>query len=432
MLLALIAATAVVPQGTWIVDANNGPGTQFTDLPPAVATAAHGDTILVRSGDYLAFQVSGKALTIRGAGASNARVVSSPNALVSAIQNVPAGSVFFLDGLHFEPDWRDGLLAAPAALRVSGSSTTVAIADCELRWQPGGVVAGHALAIDGATVLAARSNFFGSDVAGFLALSDSGGNGIQAVGATLVAIDCHMVGGDHAVSKHGASRGAAAVSLAGGLASLHACSLRGGNKLGLRSPSDGGHGLELLAAGSFARIAGSPTDTIEGGAGGLGSGLSIAALDPGAAVVVHGTPTLLPTLPSGQPLTLGNVVLGAAPLPRLDITGVTSAAGEIAIGNPITVQVDGGGAAAPCLAGVDALPAVSTALAPLTLGEVLLPTASFQIALVLDGGGRFVHTFSTAAVPALVGQPVFSQAAVLDVAGNRIRMSNLGLHLYTN
>src|SRR4026207_188330 len=52
----------------WIVDANSGPGTHFTDLPAAVAAAQSGDTILVRSGNYTAFYVTGKALTIRGAG----------------------------------------------------------------------------------------------------------------------------------------------------------------------------------------------------------------------------------------------------------------------------------------------------------------------------------------------------------------------------
>ncbi len=63
MLLSL--AMLVLPT-IWIVDAANGPGTNFTDLPAAVAAAAHGDTILVRAGAYSAFQVSGKALAIRG------------------------------------------------------------------------------------------------------------------------------------------------------------------------------------------------------------------------------------------------------------------------------------------------------------------------------------------------------------------------------
>ena len=53
----------------WIVDAANGPGTSFTDLPPAIAAAQSGDTIIVRAGPaYTLFSVSGKALTIRGAG----------------------------------------------------------------------------------------------------------------------------------------------------------------------------------------------------------------------------------------------------------------------------------------------------------------------------------------------------------------------------
>ena len=65
---ALLLATLV--QTIWIVDAANGPGTNFTDLPAAVAAAISGDTILVRPGTYTHFNVSGKALTIRGAGAA--------------------------------------------------------------------------------------------------------------------------------------------------------------------------------------------------------------------------------------------------------------------------------------------------------------------------------------------------------------------------
>ena len=48
---ALLAGPAVAQQ-TWIVDAANGPGAHFTALAPAVAAAAGGDRVLVRSGVY--------------------------------------------------------------------------------------------------------------------------------------------------------------------------------------------------------------------------------------------------------------------------------------------------------------------------------------------------------------------------------------------
>ncbi len=46
--LGVIAGFAPA-QKTWIVDAFNGPGTHFTDLPPAVQAAAPGDHVVVRT-----------------------------------------------------------------------------------------------------------------------------------------------------------------------------------------------------------------------------------------------------------------------------------------------------------------------------------------------------------------------------------------------
>lgn len=50
-----------------IVDASNGPGTNFTDIPPAVAAALPGDVIVVRAGSYNAFTVD-RRLTVVGQG----------------------------------------------------------------------------------------------------------------------------------------------------------------------------------------------------------------------------------------------------------------------------------------------------------------------------------------------------------------------------
>ena len=100
-LLVTIAALPTI----WIVDAANGPGTNFVDLPPAIAAAASGDTIIVRAGNYSAFNVSGKALTIRGAGAAAAHVFGlgpgAPSNLGTTIDTVPAGSTFYVSGLSF-------------------------------------------------------------------------------------------------------------------------------------------------------------------------------------------------------------------------------------------------------------------------------------------------------------------------------------------
>jgi hypothetical protein len=64
-LLACAIAASLPAQTTWIVDQSGGPGTNFTDIPPAVAAASAGDVILVRPGSYSSFSVS-KGVKILG------------------------------------------------------------------------------------------------------------------------------------------------------------------------------------------------------------------------------------------------------------------------------------------------------------------------------------------------------------------------------
>ena len=47
-----LAGSSLLAQSTIVVDASNGPGTSFTDFPPAYAAARAGDTIVFRSGTY--------------------------------------------------------------------------------------------------------------------------------------------------------------------------------------------------------------------------------------------------------------------------------------------------------------------------------------------------------------------------------------------
>jgi hypothetical protein len=80
---------------TWIVDAANGAGTHFRDLPPAVAAAAAGDAIRVRPGDYSGITIS-KALTILG----GAGVRLRPGAGFLHVANLPAGQQVVVNGVH--------------------------------------------------------------------------------------------------------------------------------------------------------------------------------------------------------------------------------------------------------------------------------------------------------------------------------------------
>jgi hypothetical protein len=96
--LALLLAS-LPGQRTWIVDASNGPGTDFTDLPPAVVAAAAGDHLLVRPGDYRTPARITMPLRIRGE--PGARVMLAPLPPRSfEIAGIAAGQTFVLHGLE--------------------------------------------------------------------------------------------------------------------------------------------------------------------------------------------------------------------------------------------------------------------------------------------------------------------------------------------
>ena len=91
VLVLIGLAASLAAQRTWIVDVANPPGTDFTDLPPAEAAAAHGDTLLVRAGNYSAF-VTSKGIVVLGASGT----VVQGNLFTAAItvSALPAGRVF--------------------------------------------------------------------------------------------------------------------------------------------------------------------------------------------------------------------------------------------------------------------------------------------------------------------------------------------------
>jgi len=95
--LLLLAST--LAQSTWVVDAGGGAGVHFADLPTAVAAAASGDTILVRTGPFgegAAPFVTDKGLTIVGEGGHVPIHSTVGNPFV--VSGLPAGSSFRMVG----------------------------------------------------------------------------------------------------------------------------------------------------------------------------------------------------------------------------------------------------------------------------------------------------------------------------------------------
>ena len=59
-----LTMSSLVAAQTFVVDAAGGPGSQFVDLPTAVATVPDGATLVVRSGIYVGVAITQKSLTI--------------------------------------------------------------------------------------------------------------------------------------------------------------------------------------------------------------------------------------------------------------------------------------------------------------------------------------------------------------------------------
>lgn len=98
----LLFADLAAAQTTWIVDANNGPGAHFTDLPPAVAAAAPGDVVVVRYVDplvtaYTAPNIA-KGLTLVATGADRPGLAG-----MFTIGGVPAGEHVVVRGFRLAP-----------------------------------------------------------------------------------------------------------------------------------------------------------------------------------------------------------------------------------------------------------------------------------------------------------------------------------------
>src|SRR5436190_14794847 len=90
---------------TWIVDASNGPGTNFLTISAAVAAASPGDVILVRPGAYGEIVIVSKGLTIVGWNATQYPMLIPSDPFASAIwgglgvSGLPAGQKCVISGL---------------------------------------------------------------------------------------------------------------------------------------------------------------------------------------------------------------------------------------------------------------------------------------------------------------------------------------------
>jgi len=123
----LLIPAALTAQQTWVVDANNGTGTHFTDFPAAFAAVAHGDRVLVRPGSYNPGRLDKAVRLVAEAGA-----VVTLNRTDFLITGIPAGRVCAVQGLQFQSRF-----LATASVCVHDNSGPVVFANVRVELQSG-------------------------------------------------------------------------------------------------------------------------------------------------------------------------------------------------------------------------------------------------------------------------------------------------------
>ncbi|MBK7876863.1 MAG: hypothetical protein IPJ77_14150 [Planctomycetes bacterium] len=255
-----LALTPVASANTWVVDAANGPGSQFDEIGVAIAAAAPGDLILVRAGSYSPF-VLDKGLTILAdAGTDVPGTVTVQN--VASVRAIVAG--LDCDGLVVSNCARVVLLQGLTVRGLSGGWTSAAVeidSSIDVRLQsvtvPGGATTlpstsgQSAVRVNGARVELVRCDLRGRD-----------GRPTFNQSSSLFRPN----GGDGLVVDTGANVHVALSSVRGG---------RGGDAGGTPGipfyGGDGGEGVRLAGTGPRLLLSGTAADLVLGGDSGLGA-----------------------------------------------------------------------------------------------------------------------------------------------------------------
>jgi hypothetical protein len=401
---AAMSGTDLVAQ-TFIVDSQNGPGTNFTDLFTAVSAVPSGSTLHVRPGSYNAFANSGKSLTIIGQpSATGTFPTINGHALFPGpiISSVPAGGRFVLSGFQVSGP------SMPAEFRVSGCAGPVLLEDLTCSFQNAFVMSitncanVHAIrltisafvpttATPGSPPLVVQDSaveFMRLLVQGYRSAQSgvTATAGLAAARSRLVLVNPGVSGGVALVSN----------SLPGPAISLSACTLHafgnagvsGSGITGGTSTSGAGGTGVVLAQGSHARVRGFAL------AGGFG-------------------------FPNGQPFTRD--ASSSVDQDAADVAPSALLAGDVRPGNTVRYTLHARpGAVAALFLGVDAR---FLMIPPLSLGALGLDPLAVITAAV-PGSGRLEFP---SLVPA--GWPpdtvILAQFVVFNPANSQLAASNL-------
>lgn len=206
--LALLSASASAT--TWIVDAANGPGAQFTSINAALAVAAPGDVIVVRQGSYFEFVTVSIGVTIVGWNATNYPMAVPVNPFQDAVwggvlvQGVPAGQRAVVSGLVVARPTPVGGVSVgvnacagvvvldrvfcPNGGVYVGDSQDVVIQDLRVRHLPGSLPALPGLFVTNSQVQANDVDATATDLGGDPSFQPSAPNACEVVAGSIVCL----------------------------------------------------------------------------------------------------------------------------------------------------------------------------------------------------------------------------------------------------
>lgn len=218
--LALLAIPASA--GVLVVDVTGGPGSQFTQIQPAVQAAAEGDVILVRSGSYNPVFLGDKSLTIQADGGASLVDPNFGGGGGLSIANLSAGKRIVLRGLQFigQLDFGNGVFST--SMIAQNCAGTLWIDTCKSNSQ--------VVVTNCANVVVTNSSLRGGDcIQPPLAPRPA----LDVTTSNLFVHDTILIGGNGYGSStslpiHPGGDGSAAMRMVGGTAFLSNCATRGG------------------------------------------------------------------------------------------------------------------------------------------------------------------------------------------------------------
>ena len=433
----------LLPPTVWVVDDNGGPGVNFTDIPPAIAAAADGDVLVVRSGIYTRFTLTGKGLRILGENSATTIVSLTPPPLMvspTVIADIPATSIVYLERLTFfgsNASWN----YANNRVEVTGSTTRVVFNDV--------VVVGSSplttppYFFDGAVLVdAAEAHLFNCSIVGAL----GGGGPIPGApgldlknGARVHVASSSITGGrgwslgsigtTFPPSPGGSGIKASSSAGAASWVWVTDSTVRGGEggvNFVVNQGASGGAGI--LVNASHVRVSGYSSSLVRGGDEGsllMGSYSPFGVGGPGiqssgaSTVDVHSVSVLGGNGSQPGPAITGpGITLNEPALPVLHLGGMLTLNGSA------TIQLSNGPAGAPFAIAIGTEPAYFGIPGPF-LGEFLigpLPLVPFLLG-ALSPGGAFGLTLPLVLPPSLAYSEFHLQGAALDSNG-AWRLSN--------